>query len=120
MGWMVITSEVNPAAFTMSTLFGNESAVKYVRSERGTAYPSGAVLSMVTWTQQEDARWFGAKIPSRPTSVEFVSAHLASDGGVTYDYRNFAGAPLREAPVAAGRVRERIVWLLSRRAAVMP
>ncbi|MGA7237229.1 MAG: hypothetical protein WBY44_16205 [Bryobacteraceae bacterium] len=35
-------------------------------------YPIGAVLALVTWTKQEDDRWFGARIPAEVKSVEFV------------------------------------------------
>lgn len=120
LGWRVITSALNPPDSTMSTLFGNLRAVEHARTKGGSDYPPGAMLSMVTWTQQEDARWFGANIPAQPKSAEFVTAVLATDGRTTYTYQNFEGFPLQERPIPANRASERIAWLLSRRAAVMP
>jgi|SRR5271167_1418535 len=36
-------------------------------------------LSLVTWKQQEDRRWFGAKIPAASKSVELVAVGTAAD-----------------------------------------
>src|ERR1700722_7419675 len=58
----VITTVVNTRAGTMSTLYGNEAAVKYARS--GKPYAAGAVLTLVTWSQREDPHWFGGRIPA--------------------------------------------------------
>lgn len=116
----VITSALNPSDSTMSTLFGNVRAVDHARTKGGSDYPAGAVLAMVTWTKQEDARWFGANIPAKPKSAEFVTAVLAPEGGITYTYRNFEGSPLWESSMPATHASPRIAWLLSQRAAVMP
>lgn len=118
--WGVITSLLNPHDATMSTLFGNERAIAHARTKGGSDYPPGAMLSLVTWTQQEDPRWFGANIPAQPKSVEFVAVVLSPDGRTTYNYQNFAGSPLGERSAVQNRVDERIAWLLSQPAAVMP
>ncbi len=91
--WRVITTSIDKRAATMSTLFGNDAAVEYARTSAGQNYPSGAVLSLVTWKQREDGHWFGARVPAAPVSVEFVRP---GDSGA------------------------RAADLLSRRAAVMP
>jgi len=65
----VITSWIDKQHSTMSTLFGNDVAVRYARSNPQHDYPAGSVLSVVTWKQQEDPRWFGGNIPSTPTAV---------------------------------------------------
>ncbi len=87
--WEVITTEVDRSEGTMATLFGDEAAVKAARS--GAAYPAGAVLGLVTWREREDPHWFGARIPGRPVSVEFVVVGRGVD-------ERFVGAPWREAP----------------------
>jgi hypothetical protein len=69
----VITSWINKRDATMSTLYGNDVAVRYARTSAERMYPAGSVLSVVTWSQQEDPRWFGAKIPQKVESVEFVA-----------------------------------------------
>lgn len=71
--WRVIATGVNTQDATMSMLFGNDLAVMHARTNPNQPYPAGSVLSLVTWTQQEDARWFGAKIPGALKSVESVT-----------------------------------------------
>ena len=73
MAWKIITSSVDRSAATMSTLYGNEIAVAYARSNAGQTYPNGAEIALVTWTQGDDDRWFGAKIPDQVKSVEFAA-----------------------------------------------
>jgi hypothetical protein len=104
----------------MSTLFGNERAIAHARTREGRDYPPGAMLSLVTWKQQEDPRWFGANIPAQPKSVEFVSAVLSPDGRTTYKYQSFEGFPLRERSLVQSQAAERIARLISGCAAVMP
>jgi hypothetical protein len=119
--WKVVTSEINKADSTMSTLYGNDLAVGYARTHSQHDYPAGAVLALVTWTQREDPRWFGAKIPATVKSVEFVSVSAAPDGPPSYSYEEYEGAPLRKLSGEQGVVpNDRAARLLSQRAAVMP
>lgn len=100
-------------------MFGNAVAIEYSRTS-GSSYPPGSVLSLVTWRQQEDRRWFGANIPAQPSKVEFVTARIAEDTRTTFDCRKFEGVPMRETTITAELVKARVAWLLSRHAAVMP
>jgi hypothetical protein len=119
--WKVITSAVNHADSTMSTLYGNDLAVKYARANSQHSYPSGSVLSLVTWTQREDERWFGAKIPDRVKSVEFVFVDAAADGRQSYSYREYEGAPPTMVSEQKGFApNDRAAYLLAQRAAVLP
>ena len=104
----VITSWINPGG-TMTTLYGDDAAVNYARSHADGAYPAGAKLGAVTWKQQEDARWFGGRIPAQVASVEIVVA-----GG---PYAKYEGSPLGVVP---GDDAQRAQFLLQQRAAVMP
>jgi hypothetical protein len=118
--WRVITSSVNKQASTMSTLYGNDLAVRCARSGEGE-YPAGSVLSVVTWTQQDDDHWFGAKIPGPVKSVEFVSVTRGPNNQPSYSYENYQGSPLRKTTASDGQPDgARAAYLLSRRAAVMP
>lgn len=92
--WKIITSAINKADSTMSTLYGNDPAVSYARANSRHNYPTGSVLSLVTWTQREDDRWFGAKIPDQVKSVEFVFVDAAGDGRQSYSYQEYEGRPL--------------------------
>jgi hypothetical protein len=113
----VITSWVDRKESTMSTLFGNDVAWQYARTNAEIAYPAGSVLSAVTWGQQEDPRWFGGNIPQRAKVVEFVT--VTSPG--TYLYQRFEGTPLKKVASAEGHdPKDRAAYLLAQRAAVMP
>jgi hypothetical protein len=119
--WKVITSEINQQDGTMSTLYGNEVAVEYARANAQHAYPNGSVLSLVTWTQREDSRWFGAKIPDQVRSVEFVTVGAGPGGRPSYAYQRYEGGPLQRSSAQQGPIpNERAAYLLSQRAAVMP
>jgi hypothetical protein len=117
--WKVISSMIDGPDSTMATLCGNDIAVQYVRTHSTHDYPPGSVISLVTWTQQEDPRWFGARIPATVKSVEFVAVDAAADGSTSYSYTKYEGAPLKRSlgPVTGD---ERAAYLLSQRAAVMP
>jgi hypothetical protein len=119
--WKVITSGVSTTDSTMFTLYGNDIAVQCARTDSQHNYPNGSAISLVTWTQQEDGRWFGAKIPNQVKSVEFVSVGAATDGRPSYSYQKFEGTPLKRTSVQDERAQaDRAAELLSRRAAMMP
>ncbi|HUJ73110.1 MAG TPA: cytochrome P460 family protein [Verrucomicrobiae bacterium] len=119
--WNVITSSIDKRASTMNTLYGNDVAVRYARSNSQQDYPPGSVLSLVTWTQQEDTRWFGARIPGQVKSVEFVSVTAGPNNQPVYSYEDYEGSPLRRTSVAEGGTPgNRAAYLVLERAAVMP
>ena len=119
--WRIVTSAVNTEDSTMSTLYGNDVAVGYARSISQHNYPSGSMLSLVTWTQRDDDRWFGAAIPDQVKSVEFVSVGVAPDGRPLYSYQEYEGNPLKRVTSKEdGTLTDRTAYLLSQRAAVMP
>jgi len=119
--WKVVTTAINKQDSSMYTLYGNDLAVQYARLNSKNDYPSGAVLSLVTWTERDDSRWFGAKIPDRVKSVEFVTVGPGADHRPSYLYQDYEGVPLKKVSTQEGLVpNERAAYLLSQRAAVMP
>jgi len=112
----VITSWVNKQDSTMSTMFGNEVAWQYARTNSDMQYPARAVLSVVTWSQQEDPRWFGGNIPQKVKSVEVISV-VTRPG--RYLYQRYEGFPLKRVAQFADP-NERADYLLRQRVAVMP
>lgn len=105
----------------MSTLTGNDVAVRYARTSGGQAYPAGSTLSLATWGQAEDGRWFGGRIPNEPRSVEVVTVAMSSDGQIQYSYQKYEGTPLkRVVSREVGPSDERIRFLFSQRASVLP
>jgi hypothetical protein len=113
-GWKVMGYFVDRNQHTMSTLFGNDSAVKAGRAGQ-MPYPPGAVLSMVTWKNQEDDHWFGAYIPGNVQTVERV---MFSTTGATYD--RYEGGGLNKVASPPPAELERVRYISSQRASVMP
>jgi len=111
---MVITSFADPRMGTMSTLYGNDVAVKSARS--GQAYSPGAMLTLVTWSQRQDPHWFGGRIPDSLRSVERVT--FKPDGTAWYKY--CLDVRLSGIGVEAGFGAERIAYITGRKASVMP
>ena len=112
----VITSWFDRKIGTMSTLYGNDAAIQHARNAATADYPDGSVLSLVTWKEQEDPRWFGGKIPQKPTSVEIVTVHGTPDH---YVYQRFESSPLKKVDERSAPY-DRAAYLLNQRAAVMP
>jgi hypothetical protein len=98
MDWRAISTSVDRAHQTMSTLTGNDMAVKYSGTE---VYPVGSVVALATWLERDDPHWFGARIPGSFVGLETVSMERGGDGKVTAIYRRYAGNPLREVMDAA-------------------
>jgi len=93
--WRVITSSIDPQSSTMSTLYGNDTAVRYARSNAKHDYPPGSQIALVTWTRRDDPRYFGAKVPDHLKSIEFVSVtELPGETNITY--QKFEGSPLAQ------------------------
>lgn len=117
LSWGAITMYVDPKAHAMSTLYGNDAAIKAVRARRanltsrikGPEYGAGAVLALVTWAQREDPHWFGGRIPDLPQSVEFVQI---GTGGEPGGYRRFAGPGLPGENAAGAVAVERTNFML--------
>ena len=118
--WRVITCGTNPRESTMATLFGNDVAVQYSRRHGEGDYPSGSMLALVTWQQQEDSRWFGARMPAQTKTVEMLVVSSSAGGQPAYSYQEYEGSPLLKTTSGETRANARVAYLLSQRAAVMP
>ena len=118
----VITSFVNVRAETMSTIYGNEVAVKYARS--GKPYSLGSVVSLVTWSQRDDPHWFGGRIPKGLESVEVVRFGAGGAGltGVAGgpEYSRYEGTVLAKKVVAADVAAQRVQYIVGKKASVIP
>lgn len=118
--WEVIASTLNHNDHTLATVLGNDQAIAYARKNGSHVYPAGSVLSVITWSQEEDPRWFGGNIPGNVRSVEFLEVQSCQDHG-TYLYTLYGGSPLRklvstEEKSPTGRA----AYIVGQRAAVMP
>jgi hypothetical protein len=113
MGFKVITSSINKKLGTMSTLYGNEPAIKAAGTDSATA---GEVFALITWKQQADDHWFGAKIPANLLSVEYVST---GETGNSVSYQKFAGKNLVLSMDTANS-QARIKYIFDQKPSVMP
>jgi hypothetical protein len=118
--WEVIASTLNHNDHTLATVLGNDRAIAYARKNATHAYPAGSVLSVITWSQEKDPRWFGGNIPGNVRSVEFLEVQFGQDHE-TYLYTLYGGSPLRklvstEEKSPTGRA----AYILGQRAVVMP
>ena len=113
MGFKVITSSINKKLGTMSTLYGNDPALKAAGTGTATA---GEVFALVTWKQQADDHWFGAKIPADLVSVEYIKTGETSN---SITYQKFEGKYLILSKDTLNR-QERIKKILDQKPSVMP
>ena len=119
--WGVIASTLNHNDHTLTTVLGNEQAIAYARKNAAHEYPAGSILSVVTWSQEEDPRWFGGNIPGKVRSVEFLEVQSGQDHGGTYLYSLYGGSPLRKLSSTEEKSPTgRAAYILGQRAAVMP
>jgi hypothetical protein len=110
LSWNAITMYVDPATRTMATLYGNAAAMQAVRQRaESPAYSAGSVLALITWAQRDDPHWFGARIPDKPESVEFVEVGAP---GSQISYRRFAGESLAEEHPTDGDQRAKFIQSL--------
>jgi hypothetical protein len=122
----VITTFVNLRDETMSTLYGNDIAVKSARSH--STYPPGSTLALVTWSRRDDPHWFGGRIPNSIRSVEILTfgpAATPSTAGAPAPaaapaYDRYEGAPLAKKQASAADVQARILYITGRKASVFP
>lgn len=114
-GLKVITSMVSKKDAAMSTLYGNDLALKYAKSKGGSTL-GGMVFALVTWKQQDDERWFGANIPGQFQSVETVTTK-ANGNAIQTSYKIDKGEKLN---IGFLDEKERIKYILAQKASVMP
>lgn len=99
----------------MSTLYGNDLALKYAKSKEDSTV-GGMVFALVTWKQQDDERWFGAKIPGQFQSVETVTTR-ADGNAIQTTYKIDKGEKLN---INSMTEKDRIKYILAQKASVMP
>jgi hypothetical protein len=113
MRFKVIASSINKKLGTMSTLYGNEPALRAAGRDSATA---GEVFALVTWKQQADDHWFGAKIPADLLSVEYVKT---GETGNSIGYQKFAGKNL-VLSTDTSNSQARIKYITDQKPSVMP
>ena len=115
LGLKVITSSINKKQHTMNILYGNALALKAAADSTTNNIP-GEVLALVTWAQQADDDWYGAKIPANLLSVEMLKT---KKGKNDIQYQRFDGKNLSLNADTTNQ-NQRISYMLAQKPSVMP
>lgn len=124
LGWNAITMYVDPRSRTISCLYGNDGAMHAINDWKihssdmsaTLTYPPGAIMSLVTWSERDDPHWFGARIPDKVESVEFVQVVNAT----RMDYHRFTGTQTTEDRLQQNFEEQRIKFILALKPAALP
>lgn len=87
----VVTTYVNEKFNIMSTLYGNEPAVKYSSKEK-LQHVAGEVFKLVTFEQQDHEFWYGSKINGALLRVETVRTEQQKEGVIPVYTIEYYGA----------------------------
>ncbi|UOE49421.1 hypothetical protein MTO98_34055 [Mucilaginibacter sp. SMC90] len=116
-GLKVITSFVNKTKGTASTLYGNDLALKSA-IDGNKSIAANEIFTLVTWKQQDDDHWFGAKIPSDVESVEVIRT-APSGNNIAVNYQQLNGKTLDLKTDTSGQA-ERVKYILGQKPSVLP
>ena len=111
----VLTAMINKKGHTMSLLYGDAAAELALRSTDPARAPEFS-LTLVTWRQQDDVHWFGARIPGDLVSVERLTKKSSDKSPV---YQKLSGRQLI-AVTDTGGTAGRIRLMLSQKVLVLP
>ncbi|EAQ78522.1 hypothetical protein [Blastopirellula marina] len=119
--WNAITTQIDRHRSYMSTLYGNDPALEHAMSTDDAKIPVDAKFALVTWRQQADPNWFGAKIPGKVKSVEMVYWSQQPGAEAELTYLQLDGSPLRPATdLTPSQADQRQRYITSLKAAVLP
>lgn len=111
----VLSSFYNTKDNTNSVLYGDKGA-EAAMQKHGISASSPFSLTLVTWHQQEDPHWFGARIPGDLISVERLTK---ADGGERFSYQKLAGRQLIAVKDTVGNG-DRIRFILAQQPLIQP
>lgn len=114
-----ITTFIHPENHTTSTLYGNENAYNALLHSDSTPSNSSKNLVLITWKQQDDPKWFGAKIPGSLVSIETLKTNTNFKDLQNITYEFLPGGHL-EKNIPASDNGKRIKDILAVQPAVMP
>jgi hypothetical protein len=109
----VITTLVDTRKGTMSTLYGNDSALRSARL--GHTVLPGSSYALVTWSQRDDPHWFGGRIPRELETVEIL--HFSAGG--EFGYERYEGMPLKKVSAGTGFA-DRVKYITDKKASILP
>lgn len=113
--YKVISSFIDKKKGTMSTLYGNDIALRSAKAG-AQHHAAGLEMALVTWQQKPNPYWFGNNIPGLLLSVEIITSDK-NTGDVAYTF--FEGQKLvlnTHMPLQEGRIN----YILNQKPSVMP
>ena len=118
-GLHVITSSVNKRENTTAVLYGNAAAQKFAAKTAPTD-SVGVLMTLVTWNQEDDWRWFGARIPGDSLCAETVTI-TGKPAAPQIKFEMFNGRLLtRETNTDGVDTAQRIKYILGQKASILP
>lgn len=117
LGLKVMSSSINKKQGTMATLYANAQGLKTAIAGTNSHIP-GEVFALITWKQQDDDHWFGAKIPGDLSSVELIKTTAAANHTLI-SYQRFEGKNL-VASTDTLHQQDRIKYIFTQQPSVMP
>ncbi len=115
----VISSSANANEATISILFGNAQAHTNSLSNAGRHVP-GEVLTLVTWQQIHNPRWYGSDINGRLKKIETVHVLRGSGHSLRYQYEVTNGATFRGDDENQKNREKRISYIIGLKPSVFP
>ncbi|GAB2698710.1 hypothetical protein GCM10027037_23800 [Mucilaginibacter koreensis] len=113
----VITTFINNRNHTTCLLYGNNKAYMAASAAPRIEAP-GESFTLVTWQQQNDEHWFGARIPGNLVSAETLTL-TGKDNAPAYQYQKFSGQDLVKFADTTGNT-DRIRYILLQKASITP
>ncbi|TWR24988.1 hypothetical protein FPZ42_14650 [Mucilaginibacter achroorhodeus] len=111
----LLSSFYNTKDNTNTVLYGDKGAEAALQ-KHGISASSPFSLTLVTWHQQEDPHWFGARIPGDLISVERLTK---ADGDDRLSYQKLAGKQLIAIKDTVGNG-DRIRFILAQQPLIQP
>lgn len=108
----VINSFVDTKKHTTSTLYGNAVVANYLKDSTDNNYPKGSVVTLFTWQQTSDPRWFGGNIPDSLISMEVVRYNDST----TYTF--YQGKNLT--PAENSNAASSLAWIRAQKMMIVP
>jgi len=115
----VISSSANRNDFTLSILYGNAQALLSSMDSQGR-HMAGEVLTLVTWHQVHNPRWYGSNLNGCIKSIETVNVLSGPDNSLRYEYSIKNDAAMGDSNENYKERQERIYYIISRKPSVFP
>ncbi|WP_108686083.1 hypothetical protein [Chitinophaga parva] len=114
--WKALNTFTDTVLHTQATLYANDSAYRFARTSGGATYPAQAQLALVTWQQQDDPHWLGARTAGAIRSVDLITfdAHAAPQ------YAHYEGHPLKAAASIDPEDSAHLAWALKQPILAVP